>query len=72
MRLHVKFLYVFLSSIAVILFNNGAQASHEVHTELKSSTAVTVRRVHRTGYHFQPLKNWINVFFFYIKRMLDN
>lgn len=61
MTLPVKFVYFFLSSLAVILFNNGAQASHRVYTDsLQSSAAVNVKSLHRTGYHFQPLRNWIN------------
>ncbi|KAM7526031.1 hypothetical protein LguiA_015933 [Lonicera macranthoides] len=33
---------------------------HEVYVHLQSQSAETVRQVHRTGYHFQPKKHWIN------------
>ncbi|KAL0347032.1 UNVERIFIED_CONTAM: Beta-fructofuranosidase, insoluble isoenzyme 1 [Sesamum calycinum] len=42
------------------LFNNGVEASHKVYRHLQSVTAFDVKQVHRTGYHFQPPKNWIN------------
>lgn len=40
--------------------NNGVEASHKVYQGLKSKTAVKVKQLHRTGYHFQPPRNWIN------------
>ncbi|KAI3472089.1 hypothetical protein Pfo_029377 [Paulownia fortunei] len=42
------------------LFNNGVEASHKVFMHLQSVPAVNVREEHRTGYHFQPTKHWIN------------
>ncbi|KAK6147226.1 hypothetical protein DH2020_018138 [Rehmannia glutinosa] len=42
------------------LLNNGVHASHKVFTESQSLIAVNVRQLHRTGYHFQPTKHWIN------------
>ncbi|KAI3471918.1 hypothetical protein Pfo_028606 [Paulownia fortunei] len=43
------------------LFNiNGVEASHKVFMHLQSVPAVNVREQHRTGYHFQPTKHWIN------------
>ncbi|XP_011094303.1 beta-fructofuranosidase, insoluble isoenzyme 1-like [Sesamum indicum] len=42
------------------LFNNGVEASHKVFRQLESVSAVDVTKEHRTGYHFQPLKHWIN------------
>ncbi|XP_060177034.1 beta-fructofuranosidase, insoluble isoenzyme 1-like [Lycium barbarum] len=43
-------------------FNNGVlvDASHKVYMHLQSTSSVNVKNVHRTGYHFQPPKNWIN------------
>nr|ADM47341.1 apoplastic invertase [Solanum tuberosum] len=43
--------------------NNGVfvDASHKVYMHLQSTTShVDASKVHRTGYHFQPPKNWIN------------
>jgi len=41
--------------------NNGfVKASHKVHPELQSMNAVEVKQLHRTGFHFQPPKHWIN------------
>lgn len=39
---------------------NGVDASHHVFPHLQSKIAVDVKRQHRTGYHFQPPKHWIN------------
>ncbi|EOY08300.1 Cell wall invertase 2, putative [Theobroma cacao] len=46
--------------VAIINFNNGVEASHRVYPDFQSLSAVSVRQLHRTGYHFQPLKHWIN------------
>ncbi|KAK4377589.1 hypothetical protein RND71_003885 [Anisodus tanguticus] len=51
---------VVLMYFVVFLGNNGVNASHEVFMKLKSSSATSVRKVHRTGYHFQPPRHWIN------------
>lgn len=41
--------------------NNGiVKASHKVRPELQSMHAVEVKQLHRTGFHFQPPKHWIN------------
>ncbi|KAG5583113.1 hypothetical protein H5410_053740 [Solanum commersonii] len=51
----------FLLYFSIILsFNNGVNASHKVFPGLQSTSTVDVKNVHRTGYHFQPPKNWIN------------
>nr|CAB76674.1 invertase, putative [Solanum tuberosum] len=44
----------------VLLSNNVVFASHKVFIHLQSQNAVNVQTVHRTGYHFQPEKHWIN------------
>lgn len=46
--------------LCLALFNNGVEASHKVFPQLQSASAINVREVHRTGYHFQPPKHWIN------------
>ncbi|KAG8374077.1 hypothetical protein BUALT_Bualt11G0093500 [Buddleja alternifolia] len=46
---------------ALLNINGGVEASHEVYMQLQSvSSPVNVSQVHRTGYHFQPPRNWIN------------
>ncbi|CAI9778923.1 unnamed protein product [Fraxinus pennsylvanica] len=40
--------------------NYGVEASHEVYTSLQSLSAVNVKQVYRTGFHFHLEKNWIN------------
>ncbi|XP_061343715.1 beta-fructofuranosidase, insoluble isoenzyme 1-like isoform X1 [Gastrolobium bilobum] len=47
-------------SLSVILINNGTEAFHKVYPHLQSLTAISVSEQHRTGYHFQPPRNWIN------------
>ncbi|XP_017256918.1 beta-fructofuranosidase, insoluble isoenzyme 2 isoform X2 [Daucus carota subsp. sativus] len=49
---------VFIFSLDVNI--RGVEASHQVFPELQSVSAVNVQLVHRTGYHFQPKKHWIN------------
>ncbi|XWS66649.1 hypothetical protein CRYUN_Cryun05aG0218700 [Craigia yunnanensis] len=46
--------------VAIINFNNGVEASHIIYPEFQSQSAVSVSQLHRTGYHFQPPKHWIN------------
>ncbi|KAI4310562.1 hypothetical protein MLD38_035531 [Melastoma candidum] len=45
-----------------LAFHGGrvVEASHDIHPELQSLEAEEVLHVHRTGYHFQPPKHWIN------------
>lgn len=54
-----------LSAVSLLcclaLFNiNGVEGSHKVFIHLQSKAAVDVKEEHRTGYHFQPPKHWIN------------
>ncbi|KAM3205093.1 beta-fructofuranosidase, insoluble isoenzyme 1 isoform X2 [Capsicum annuum] len=49
-----------LPILFMILCSNGVNASHQVFMRLQSSSAFSVRKIHRTGYHFQPPKHWIN------------
>ncbi|KAF7148372.1 hypothetical protein RHSIM_Rhsim03G0073700 [Rhododendron simsii] len=57
-----RFLWVILVlyGTAVILNNAGVEASHKVYTEFESVEAVQVKQLHRTGFHFQPKRHWIN------------
>ena len=47
-------------SISLLLINNGVEAFHKVYPHLQSVSTISVSEVHRTGYHFQPPRNWIN------------
>ncbi|CAN0879482.1 Kinesin-like protein KIN-5C [Linum grandiflorum] len=38
----------------------GVEGSHQIYRELQSVPATKIEQVHRTGYHFQPPKHWIN------------
>ncbi|RWR83562.1 beta-fructofuranosidase, insoluble isoenzyme 1-like protein [Cinnamomum micranthum f. kanehirae] len=42
------------------LSRDVVEASHEVFLNLQSFQPITVSQNHRTGFHFQPPKNWIN------------
>ncbi|XVE75948.1 hypothetical protein DITRI_Ditri12bG0133300 [Diplodiscus trichospermus] len=55
--------------IALIHFNNGVEGSHRVYPKLQSLSAVKVNQLHRTGYHFQPPRNWMNGSRFLAKQM---
>ncbi|KAF7838709.1 beta-fructofuranosidase, insoluble isoenzyme 1-like [Senna tora] len=44
-----------------VIHHNGVEGSHIVYRGLQSVSTDGVKRLHRTGYHFQPPKNWINV-----------
>lgn len=48
------------SSILLTFYINGVESSHEVFLHLQSVHAVHVNTDHRTGFHFQPQKHWIN------------
>ncbi|KAK6945352.1 Glycosyl hydrolase family 32, N-terminal [Dillenia turbinata] len=48
------------SCIWAVMLNDVVEASHKVYPELQSLQASTVNQIHRTGYHFQPPRNWIN------------
>ena len=54
--LQILLLYFF----AFVSNNGGVDASHKVYMHLQSTSSANVKNVHRTGYHFQPPKNWIN------------
>ncbi|KAL6521089.1 Invertase [Orobanche gracilis] len=45
----------------VALLDNGAvRGSHDVFAQVQCASRVDVGELHRTGYHFQPTKHWIN------------
>ncbi|NP_001234793.1 beta-fructofuranosidase [Solanum lycopersicum] len=51
----------YLFCLFIILSNiNRAFASHNIFLDLQSSSAISVKNVHRTRFHFQPPKHWIN------------
>lgn len=52
--------WVFVGVAVLILFNNGVHSSHQVYTEFQSLAALNVALSYRTGYHFQPVRNWMN------------
>ncbi|KAE8680560.1 Beta-fructofuranosidase, insoluble isoenzyme CWINV2 [Hibiscus syriacus] len=47
----------------VISLPKGVQASHRVYPDYQFLAATTVKQLHRTAYHFQPPKHWINGMF---------
>ncbi|CAL5389224.1 unnamed protein product [Camellia sinensis] len=59
-----RFLWVLVDLILcgiVLLNNGGVDGSHKVYMEYQSVVAaVEVKQLHRTGFHFQPKKYWIN------------
>lgn len=63
-------LKIYLFCFSIVLSNiNGVFGSHNVFLDLQSLSAVSVKKVHRTGFHFQPPKHWINgmfILFFFL------
>ncbi|CDP15447.1 unnamed protein product [Coffea canephora] len=61
MELHNKFLWALpVFMLSFLISYNGVEASHNVYLHYQSLSAIKVEQVHRTGYHFQPKKHWIN------------
>lgn len=57
----LKFLPVLaLFALLFVLSNDGVEASHKIYLRYQSLSVDKVKQTHRTGYHFQPPKNWIN------------
>lgn len=51
--------------LVIATFNSGdengaVEARHRIYPQYQTLHAVTVKKAHRTGYHFQPPKHWIN------------
>ncbi|CAI8602431.1 unnamed protein product [Vicia faba] len=46
--------------LVCVLCNNGVEAFHDIYPGLQSISAPSVNKLHRTGFHFQPNRNWIN------------
>ncbi|TYI32892.1 hypothetical protein ES332_A04G093900v1 [Gossypium tomentosum] len=47
--------------ILILYVSNGRmEASHKVYPQFQSLSAVNIRQLHHTAFHFQPPKNWIN------------
>nr|XP_025670907.1 beta-fructofuranosidase, insoluble isoenzyme 1 isoform X1 [Arachis hypogaea] len=57
--IHSLIAVLFLTAILIISIN-GVDAFHKVHPHLQSVSRISVSGKHRTGYHFQPPRNWIN------------
>ncbi|XP_027072817.1 beta-fructofuranosidase, insoluble isoenzyme 1-like [Coffea eugenioides] len=52
---------VFVCLLLSLLSIKKVDASHQVYPEYQTLPAVKVKQLeHRTGYHFQPQKHWIN------------
>ncbi|KAK1391550.1 beta-fructofuranosidase, insoluble isoenzyme 1-like [Heracleum sosnowskyi] len=61
-----NYVLLLLSVFLLVLLNiNGVDSTHRVISEFQSVAAVNVKKVHRTAYHFQPKKHWINGPMFY-------
>lgn len=62
LNMYVRILPLFIWILSVLNNLNGREvmAFHKVHLSYKIDNVVKVKNVHRTGYHFQPIKNWIN------------
>lgn len=52
--------FLLASSFLLTFYINGVESSHDVYLHLQSVHAVHVNTSHRTGFHFQPQKHWIN------------
>lgn len=57
------FLWPFLLMIIVVSIH-GIKASHEVFMKFQSQSAYNVKKIHRTGFHYQPPRHWINGMYF--------
>ena len=55
-----RYISVVFFAFVVLLINNGVEAFHKVYPHLQSVSTISVSGQHRTAYHFQPPKNWIN------------
>ncbi|KAE9621747.1 putative beta-fructofuranosidase [Lupinus albus] len=58
-----KFLTIFVVVffyLSVIQINKGVEGFHKIYSHLQSVSAISVSDRHRTSYHFQPHRNWIN------------
>ncbi|GAB4856370.1 Invertase [Ancistrocladus abbreviatus] len=63
MELQKLLIFSYCSICLLLCINgiiNGVEASHKIYPEFQSLEATNVKQVHRTGFHFQPPKHWIN------------
>ncbi|CAJ1968138.1 unnamed protein product [Sphenostylis stenocarpa] len=60
MGLPIRVTIIVICSLCIIC-NNGVEAFHSIYPGLQSISARSVSKLHRTAYHFQPRRNWINV-----------
>ena len=53
---------VMLLLVLINLGNNikGIEAFHQVYEKLQSQSVESVNHLHRSAFHFQPPKHWIN------------
>ncbi|OVA06042.1 Glycoside hydrolase [Macleaya cordata] len=49
-----------LMFFSLLVIDKGVEASHKIFPEFQSLQTSNVVGIRRTGYHFQPVKNWIN------------
>ncbi|CAN0847164.1 Beta-fructofuranosidase, insoluble isoenzyme 1 [Linum grandiflorum] len=49
-----------VAAAVIVLVGDVAEGSHKVYSELQSTAAENFDPTHRTTYHFQPPKHWIN------------
>ncbi|KAK7345316.1 hypothetical protein VNO77_15918 [Canavalia gladiata] len=43
-----------------VICNNGVEAFHNIYPDLQSISVRSVSKLHRTGFHFQPRRNFMN------------
>ncbi|BAT96053.1 hypothetical protein VIGAN_08292500 [Vigna angularis var. angularis] len=51
---------IILISSFFVISNDGVEAFHSIYPDLQSISVPSVTKLHRTAYHFQPRRNWIN------------
>ncbi|WCJ34283.1 Beta-fructofuranosidase insoluble isoenzyme 1 [Euphorbia peplus] len=51
---------VFALFACIFLLDEGVNGLHRIYPQYQNLQAVSVKDLHRTGYHFQPPKHWIN------------
>ncbi|KAI3975378.1 hypothetical protein MKX01_004465 [Papaver californicum] len=56
----MKINVLWLIGLCTVLISHGVEASHIIHMHLQSYQTHSVHQPYRTGYHFQPSKNWMN------------
>ncbi|KAG4142931.1 hypothetical protein ERO13_D06G157850v2 [Gossypium hirsutum] len=58
---NILLVYFIIGCFCEIISKNGVvEEFHKVHPHLQSKIGLTIKQLHRTGYHFQLPMNWIN------------